>query len=37
MFLLKSSTKITEWQKNTVSKYDEFMYVNITIMESCQI
>lgn len=24
MFLLKSSTKITEWQKNTVSKYTEF-------------
>lgn len=37
MFLLKSSTKITEWQKNTVSKCDEFMYVNITVMESCQI
>lgn len=37
MFLLKSSTKITEWQNNTVSKYDEFMYVNITTMESCQI
>ena len=24
MFLLQPSTKITEWQKNTVSKYTEF-------------
>lgn len=33
---LKSSIKITEWQ-NTVSKYTEFTYIIITIMNSGQI